>query len=384
MKDILENTQLAPYVTRLHINGYQEAGAEFAADKATVELFSNFVRDSTIVPENDKEFWIALIEEGDEDSIVALVLLLLSNLRKLRLSGTYWFSSADMVRRISEMQNPAALNQLNAVELKESDPNTVGEPGFSQSFSLLPSMKYLSAERIAINPNDTQDPDLRTLIRARKSSISHLWFRDCCIHPDVLLDVFAGSQSLASFTYYACAHTSCEDPPPKQFQEALFANGKNTLKCLRLLVPYSSFMGTLRGFEVLETVKISAQLLLDSSRSNLDQVLLPRTIRSLTLWDGCYGFAILEYRKLIDDFLTPMETLFRTAIQNLPHLRRIDYEFNGRNMAPDRRALVDYFLEALGRPYQCDIQLVLSWKPDGFQVDCAEAEEASGWSWRQT
>ena len=223
LRDILEKPHLALYVNRLHINGWRErwgdSGAQGVPQEApktlpseetrypesTMELFKNAIRNCAMIPEADKEGWISNVSDGDEDPLIALLLLMLPNLVKLRLTSCDGYRIEEMVGKITQDKRTKYLSKLVAVELAGLHPSNEGvefndNAVIIKYFSVLPSIKRISALHF-----DAQDNEYIAAVqvtgRNQKSRITHMSFARCSLNSSVLLEILASTESLTSFSY---------------------------------------------------------------------------------------------------------------------------------------------------------------------------------------
>lgn len=176
LRDILEDPRRALYCTRLYIYGHMgNFEDEAAADdlhtirhtsytKNTVKLFRDAISNCTMLPDNVKGAWINAVEVGDEDPLIALLLLLLPNLKGLRLVGCDAPFTIKLLERITEKEGTEILAQLTAVEINGCNPymgtDYQGEDiGILNYFAALPSVKRIIAFD-AYGNSENEHPEL--------------------------------------------------------------------------------------------------------------------------------------------------------------------------------------------------------------------------------
>lgn len=370
LKAILDNPRAALYVTSLHINGYKERRAIFKAKPDMLSSFNKCVQACAVIPDDQKGFWIEQLKAGNEDPVIGLLLLQLPNLTRLRLAADFWDVNLTpyMAKRIGFSEPSVALTHLRTVELKEVAEFPADNTDLFKCFSLLPSLERLS---VADTPlaHEYLEPELQAMVRTRKSPIRHLYFKNVHLCHTLLLDILAASDCLETFAYYGSDESPEADPEAKQFQDALLANAKETLEHLTLHLDNEFPLTSLRGFKVLETVDLSAELLryLDLAE------LLPRSIKTLTLRDTRFDTLQFESFLFTNHFLGPMPTV---AFEKVPNLKRINYEFTETFMHTKELSAGYFYREVYERASRYGIRLVVSWPPEEFRIESAEDEIA--------
>ena len=132
LKKILLWPRVGLYVTHLSIDDYQTRWdlpddvideqlyfyhAPYSEDD--MKLFIEAICRASSVPPEEVEYWIRTIKEGDEDPILALLLLLFPNLCPITLliDSDLSYQLPETFRRISETENSPFLMRLTTVNL---------------------------------------------------------------------------------------------------------------------------------------------------------------------------------------------------------------------------------------------------------------------------
>ena len=221
-----------------------------------LEIFTSAALDSECLRKpseeevlDEKDFWANKIRYGNDDILLAILLPLLPNLATLVADAhpvpIQWY---DMALEQAGSTKKPTLSKLAQIRLDSS-----GRFGFHipeiQKISALPSVKAITAMKACGMLHDIY-PD-------KSSNVTHLKLWQSTVDSKGLYEFLRGFPKLQSFTY---SHTAVSDrlvPPPDAFliRSSLLAHCKATLQKLTLLDPgctRTSFVGSLRGFEVLK------------------------------------------------------------------------------------------------------------------------------------
>ncbi len=296
LKEVLVNPEIGRYIWNVsldYIGGSQRnLNPKYSAED--LELFVGASTSSELLQPGD---WVPLahckdfIERGNEDTLLAILLPLLPNLRSLEFprvshNGDGSWTSC-MFDHLPYVSTPT-LTKLSTISV-----NTSGiyfHLDETKAYVNLPSVKSLSAFKLCCDSHNYV-----SLLWTPNSNITKLELWECKVPAKPLHDFLFGFHSLQSFAY------SCDLPekPAGTFdafliRSALLASARKTLQKLTILARHgrSPVMGTLRSFEVLDEVCIDLGLLLTSSwkpRPHLPIAkVLPNSLRRLDLnsaWD---------------------------------------------------------------------------------------------------
>lgn len=303
LMDIIQNPNSALYVRSLHLEGIQYGGANYMTKESAVKLFNAAIRSCAMISgDEEQDQWCESIMTGEEDAVVALLLLMLPNLVTLRLDNCDGHLISHTLARISSSGDKVALTQLSAVQFGQGFNDRIFDyDGILPSLTLLPAVKRISALNVG-NPFIQQDVYPQARRPGAKSPVTHLSFTNCCYHPMVLSRVMQGLENLTIFSYCSEVALSHAEPEPSWLRDTLLAHAKDTLRELTIYSWKDGFMGSLKEFTVLVKVSTSARLLQDPS-SHIEPALsqtLPRQLTILKLCDHddlghLYYFKLLEH-----------------------------------------------------------------------------------------
>ena len=280
------------------------------------------------------------IKTGHEDPIMALLLLLLTNLESLTIAdmnsvgkrpnsmrGNFHFLQA--IKYISKKADTEALRRL--IEVKLYHDNTDFRcPGYKcpnlpivRTIATLPSVKNLHVQSI-------NGGDKKPRLQARSSNVETLClhYPEGSLNAPGIFELIEGFKGLKTFIYKAF-------PAPKGFciRKALVAHTKHSLKTLILRSDDPDhevyfdirqgrhyFIGSFRSLEVLKKMEIDHAYLADVSgprRTRLADA-LPSSFEELHLHDLCYVTPprlnpLWAGQELLEDKDTCLPTLKITA-----------------------------------------------------------------------
>ncbi|KAG7001501.1 hypothetical protein G7Y79_00031g066160 [Physcia stellaris] len=325
----------------------------------------------------EKQKWIWYLGLGDEDPVIAMLLLMLPNLTNLRLVDCESSKCIEyMATRISGTKDKPALTQLSAIELGDSvwgiSPHNCD---LMLSLSSLPSVKHLSASNLpSRNVLGTSLVRRQTSDRDFKSPITHVSFTNCALHHTMLSSIIAWLKNLTSFSFCSTrGSVSGFNSDHKWIRDALLLEAKDTLKDLNLYSWDEDFMGDFKDFTVLQNVSTSSKLLFGRDRNNKHTLaqMLPASIATLRLRDtGELGF---EYH------LEMLGDLAKTKADTLPELVFLQYFITTRDrLRSTKKAFEEQLeIECKKANIRCDVGPVV----DSFRDrEIREVTEASGWS----
>ena len=294
LKEITMNSRAALYVKKLVVNawrvGWKPTYQQFSLRKRHL-MFSEELNDGLpyfhkpyaetdiqifeqVVKRNEYAFGkdmsetlIEAIRDGREDPIVALLMLLLTNLKYLvvtKMGDHHHFSQA--VQHVSNARDAKALRRLSDVELlacprdADDDDNLV----MPKAFATLPSVKRISGRK---NRHYLYHRRVKFDLPPRSSSVESLTY-DCLVHsPEekcvstvTFLELIKGFKGLKRFSYH-----SHSDQRMFPIRNALVANARFSLDTLILKprIPTRKSIGSFRGFKALKKLEIDHMHLAD-------------------------------------------------------------------------------------------------------------------------
>ena len=313
LKEILLNPRAARYPSLLEIglNKYDRDDegehTRRMVPESDLELFKQAVWANIDSADDEmEEDWLTSINAGNEEPLVALLLLLLPNVRKLRLDFGLdtCFCIKQALLTIMNHEHSASLRKLQTMDFLWSA-NIDGDLlylGLARHIGALPSLTRIRGHGIGIrpvlddecsmilddwnfNPEDlfyTPDPIMYPI------NVTSLCFLRCCVNPKSLFDFLGSSNKLQHFYHIPMEPASLTSKfYPFWIRTALVAHADKSLKTLTILAGEreKSFMGSLVNFTSLEFVQTDLQLLMgDPSMTLLVAFqLLPSSIVHLRL-----------------------------------------------------------------------------------------------------
>ena len=340
LKEILLNPRAARYPSLLWGESWEfewEDKGRYSrgtVPESDLALFKQAVRDNVDFKgeELEKE-WLAAIDNGDEEPLIALLLLLLPNLRDVRLGsdliGSYCI--CDILSHIACDKSSRSLRKLRSVGLAclATGDDSIGIEHIV-SIAALPSVTSITGYGIGVDPENLPQPED---FFYRKTNVTDLRFMQCLIGPKTMSDFLSTTCNLQRFYYSPAGFLTNFDP--FCICNALLANARDTLKSLTILPGEHArpFMGSLKKFTCLESLETDYQLLLgDPSTSSLTlSSTLPSSIVNITLHikysvDGsCYQASLCD----IVDSPTHFRWLREVSIRGMDNRPATEFALQG-------------------------------------------------------
>ena len=251
-----------------------------------MQIFEQVVKRNEYAFGNDMfEALIKGIRDGREDPIVALLLLLLTNLKYLvvtNMGDHPHFSQA--LQHVSNARDAEALRCLSEVELlnqsRYGDDNLL----MVKAFATLPSVKRISGQRISNAANHRR---VKFDLPPRSSNVESLTYH-CCNERDSGVDTVTFSELIKGFKgLERLSYDSDSDHKMFAIRNALVANARFSLGTLILKprIPTRKSIGSFRGFKALKKLEIDHMHLADfDPRGNIYSVdILPSSLEELHL-----------------------------------------------------------------------------------------------------
>ncbi len=328
LKDVLLDPHIAFYVEELRVSEWQTCWQDPALvnpirrhpEKAYVahapypeqdmELFRNGIQKAEYMMfPTGTDDWIQLLETGHEEPIVALLLSLLPNLRRLLLEHppvqTPLFTT---ICQMIETAVPISFSKLKSIELV--DVFSCQKEGISlvKSFASLPSLEKI--ECYAYVGGD-EGPDIpECLVSPRSSNVTELVFdsySDTVTPISVLLE---GIKVLKKFTYIGHGEVF----NLSELRTVLLNHCRHSLEDLKIL-PFGDVgskpadtLGSLRLFENLKYLEVYNRILvnLDANGCNIAD-LLPASIEAIDL-TGLWSEEVGHIRPVIRSLVSAKRT----------------------------------------------------------------------------
>lgn len=313
LKEVLLNPRAARYPLSLEIRSWELGWGEVMGysrgivPESDLGLFKQAARDIIDVPEKElQEDWLEEIDNGDEGPLIALLLSLLPNLRKVSLGTDLTFSPCihDMLRLTADHENSSSLRKLHSVvlsfEATPSDDEFV-DFDYARGFADIPSVTSIEGHAMGSDPEDLLHTPPYCI---SPTSVTSLSFYDCLINPKAMSEFLSTTHKLQHFFYSPmelAGNPAAFDP--FWIRTALLTNARDTLKSLTILAGGHDrhFMGSLFKFTCLESVETDFRFLIGDppESSHWACAILPSSIVYLKVHikypsDGAYYQAFLQ------------------------------------------------------------------------------------------
>lgn len=363
LKEILLNPRAARYPSSLGFDAWASdpehwekkgGSSQGMVPVSDLELFKQAAKDTAHASEESlKEDWLEKIERGNEEPLIALLLLLLPNLREVELGGfSDWsFSITDTLSDIAleEDKSPGSLRKLRSVRLKRSSSHdNFLDFECIRLFAALPSVTSIYGYFLGSGPNDL----LQTLpLHTGSTNVTDLSFHRCLICPKTMSVFLSTTWNLQRFFY--SPGESANNPAnfdPFWIRAALLANAQGTLKSLTILAGRHPrhFMGSLAGFTCLESLETDLGLLIgDPSISfHSPSSMLPASIVNIKLHieyslDGAYYEASIQD---VVDHPTLLDHLDKITVVGVPNVQAAELSHESLFRVLERRGTRLFFI----------------------------------------
>lgn len=164
-----------------------------------LEQLERLIHEVRIITADEETEWIAAVRRGDEEPLLALLILHLSHLQNMECSppsaGTV-NKIAGMFHHICEVNEQSHLSQLNDVFLFYDDRRHPCDL-YSALFSM-PSMRTLRLERLCV---DDDEQEIARFSRMRDSRVEDFTTVECHIPDKVLCEMVKKTKFLKSFAW---------------------------------------------------------------------------------------------------------------------------------------------------------------------------------------
>ena len=261
--------------------------------------FIEAIRRADLVPQNEVEDWIKAVKKGNDDPIVALLLLLLPNLCKMTLVIHSGFCRlAKTLKRISEAKNSPFLTRLTTVNLYfqlESDDDFMDWELLSTS-ATLPLLQFLLVERIGIDFEDSIK--YRQCFRPGSSTEKELALARSRACPESMFHLFESFKGLKKFTY-SNLNNSTEPVEPFWMGKASVTYARYSLESLKITSEWKDYaepktLGSFRDCTNLREMEITVDLFKGKYSSRTLPDIFPISIEKIHLHYSRIPLAIIE------------------------------------------------------------------------------------------
>ncbi|CAD6572888.1 MAG: hypothetical protein ASARMPREDX12_005531 [Alectoria sarmentosa] len=340
LKDVLLKPYIAFYVKKLHVCDWYTCwedpifglidGLDPDLDdvesnvwhlpypEQDMELFRNCIRKAEYLLPSEVDFWIQLLESGDEDPILTSFLSLLPNLCTLSLEDhpvqTMLFTT---ICRMTKNTASTSFSKLRSVHLSDCFFDQREVIFRVKPFVLLPSVEKISCRNLDNRHRGRGIPDC--LIAPQSSNVTELVFESCGDISKRISVLLEGIKGLKKFTYVAVTETV----DAFWIRSALLNHCRHSLEYLKMGFGYGkpNYIGSLRLFKNLKTLDVEHGLLVDpDDLGNFNTAdLLPTSIEAVDMTGTCSRIT-----SHIHPFIKSLMSSKRTR---LPNLKRLSYHF---------------------------------------------------------
>ena len=301
-------------------------------------LFVEAIQKSSFVHPDLVSYWITCVKAGDENPILALLILLLPNLSTLSLTHEQSWEGPlqETIQRIAGAEKPMFLTRLVTVNFFSPlglwsyvmDLNWLG------MFAALPLVQSLHFDNVTDEQGDNEITE-SAYVAPASYNITEITFTDSGLRPISLFQLLETVKGLKVFSYVAPSKMFCR-LEPFWIRNALLANAKHSLEYLRILplgTQSFGFLGALRGFTALKKVEIDIRLLCRWPAFDKLADLLPISIEKLYL--------DTRYYVIYDIVQRIVEGVVKAKSKLIPHLKALEFRTNlGDSTIQEGRSMI--------------------------------------------
>lgn len=338
--DLLERMLLNPritlYINELRIKTWENCWSHennplmsYSGD--TMDLFKEAMRASSIIEPSKMGRWIADIELGDEDPILALMIMRLTKLKKFKLLR--FFSEDDrhlreIFGRITQPSEAAICPRLPTWNLDRSLFVSAGLESL-EAVATLPSVKEPEVwHPVSTGSGIENNSHVDTTRPSVFSNVSDLVMYFWDIEFDELCRLLWSMREVKSFSYFGSISSPIE---PSQVCNELLDCSQHSLQKLFLRTDSEddagksySHMGDITRFSILAELETDFVLLLGSKNNTCRRLadILPTSIERVTLFSTLRNIIALE--KLMEVVLQ----MVQSKKNSLPNLQELTFDFS--------------------------------------------------------
>ena len=310
LKEILFNPRASRYPLLLKVDSWQleweETGSysRGTVPESDLTLFKQAVRENIDASKEELEKdWFAEIDKGNEEPLIALLLLLLPNLRDVKVcSLVTWSPCIIDILNIAKNEKSRSLRKLHSVDLRyvATDGDFL-DFDYIRLFAALPSVTSITGYQVGSDPDDLLQSSPSCLFT---ETLTNLSVMKCLINPKNVAELISSTCNLERFYYKPMESlANPADFDPFWIRFALLDHARDTLKSLTMLTDGQArhWMGNLAGFDCLESVETNFGFLIgDPSTSwHTPYMVLPSSIVDIKVHinyasDGPYYQASLQ------------------------------------------------------------------------------------------
>lgn len=294
LKEVLLRPRAALYVTHLSIDRYLEYWQDQRNDNEShvpypddvTTLFVEAIHKSSFVPLNEAAKWITSFKEGNQEPILALLILLLPNLTTITVTDNGYPSGLlqETIQRVAEAQSTTFLTRLVRVNLTTMFIYNYDDMNFYwlRTFAALPLLQSMCLYQMGLGRKDYSIDDT-LYFSPGIYNITKVTFVRSGLRPKILFQLLESIKGLKRFSYVEPHELLCRFEP-FWIRVALLANAKHSLESLKILSPPThehELLGTLREFTSLKELKTNARLLGDPDELDKLADLLPASLEKI-------------------------------------------------------------------------------------------------------
>lgn len=295
--------------------------------RTNMEIIEEAVRAVEVIAPGEVNDWLTQIRHGNEDPLVALLLLHATRLNTLKFAVPYAHSGSSYILKTLQsvtMQGPAVQlypSHLKSVELWFA--KKWESPDLIKAFMSLPSLTSIKTESLFV---DGRTYEAHSMTLPQPSNVIEMSFRSGSLPHKAFSELLQGVKNLKSFAYDIQDLWGDEDYTARSdflaVLDSVEANAGQTLECLRLgaedirmdqIAPLRRF-GTLRNIE-LWTYRCFA---VNEGKPTDLISLLPVSLENLTL--AWYETTSADGVELLTETILGW---IRESKTRLPHLRTL-------------------------------------------------------------
>ncbi|CAF9936664.1 hypothetical protein IMSHALPRED_010845 [Imshaugia aleurites] len=331
LKEVLLTPHIASYVKAVYVDDWRDCWEDWPLEsypERDMDLFREGIRKAEFLLPGDVDDWISILESGNEEPILGLLLSLLPKLCTLRFGNSpVGHLILETIRLIAETTNSKSLSELRSIHMSYDVYDRDTSLSFIKPFALLPSMEKISCRNFHHPIGACEVPDFT--IAPRSSNVTELVIDSLVGLARYEYDsmLFKGIKGLKRFTHVS----NYETHHPFSLRSALLSHCGHSLEYLKMrcVQGIPEYMGSLASFEKLKTLDIEHSLLVDWNASDGFDIAstLPTSIEAIDI-NGQF--------RVVAGYIRPVVTSLANAKRTrLPNLETLNYNVFGNTLGTD-------------------------------------------------
>ena len=294
--------------------------------KTRIEIIEEAIRAIEIIPTEEVDEWLQEIRRGNEDGLLALLLLYAPKLHTLKFVAPFDYQSSYLLKTIQRVVGQGSSVKPYLSHLKHVDIDFTDQwesLDFVRAFMSLPSLTSIKTNNLFV---DGRTHEAQSAILPQPSNVMDLSFQNGSLPQKVFSELLRGVENLRNVAY------SFSHPPHDQEYEPAFdclavihplvVHASHTLEHLELgfLDTEIGQIASMRGFRALREIEFETSRCLIVDESNIAGFVgaLPITIERIAMrWDE--SNCVDGFGELTEAFLG----FIRESKTQLPHLRTL-------------------------------------------------------------